>query len=120
MGAPTISRNLRMHSDVDPRVKPQVEENMKLTTIALASALALSNTFALANTVRHKPSVRMYHLHRGRAGGSIVNLAKIAQRFPTVRYIDGRVGIRAPRTGAFATRPAAGGVCDVGDNPFIC
>ena len=34
-------------------------------TIVLASAFALSSTFALANTVRHKPSVRTYHLHRG-------------------------------------------------------
>ena len=45
---------------------------MKLTTIALASALALSSTFALAKTVRHKPSVRTYDLHRsiplGRSG----------------------------------------------------
>src|SRR5260221_6554319 len=40
-------------------------ENMKLTTIALASAFALSSTFALAKTVRHKPSVRTYDLHRG-------------------------------------------------------
>ena len=64
MGAPTISRNLRMHSDIEPRVKPQEEENMKLTTIALASAFALSSTFALANTARRKPSVRTYHLHR--------------------------------------------------------
>jgi hypothetical protein len=38
---------------------------MKLTTIALASAFALSSTFALAKTVRHKPSVRTYDLHRG-------------------------------------------------------
>ena len=33
---------------------------MKLTTIAVAFAFALSNTFALAKTVRHKPSVRAY------------------------------------------------------------
>lgn len=33
---------------------------MKLATIALASAFALSGTFALANTVRHKPIVRTY------------------------------------------------------------
>jgi hypothetical protein len=39
---------------------------------------------------------------------------------PTARYILGRVGIRAPRAGAFGARPAPGGVCDVGDNPFIC
>jgi hypothetical protein len=39
---------------------------MKLTTIALASAFALSSTVALANTVRHEPSVRTHHmLHRG-------------------------------------------------------
>jgi len=37
---------------------------------------------------------------------------------PSARYILGRVGIGAPR--AFGTRPAPGGVCDVGDNPFIC
>ena len=36
----------------------------KLTTIALASAFALSSTFALAGTVRHKPSVMTYDLHR--------------------------------------------------------
>jgi len=36
----------------------------KLTTIALASAFGLSSTFALAGTVRHKPSVMTYDLHR--------------------------------------------------------
>jgi hypothetical protein len=35
---------------------------MKLTTMALAAAFALSSTFALAKTVR---SVRTYDLHRG-------------------------------------------------------
>jgi hypothetical protein len=41
-------------------------EDRKLTTIALALAFAfsLSSTFALANTVRHKPNVRTYDLHR--------------------------------------------------------
>jgi hypothetical protein len=66
-----------MHSDIEPRVKPHVEENMKLTTIALASAFALSNTLAFANTVRHKPSVRTYQLHGGiplvRSGFSHLN-----------------------------------------------
>jgi hypothetical protein len=38
---------------------------MKLTTIASAAAFSLSSTFALAKTVRHKPSVRTYDLHRG-------------------------------------------------------
>jgi hypothetical protein len=32
---------------------------------SFATQAALSSTFALANTVRHKPSVRTYHLHRG-------------------------------------------------------
>jgi hypothetical protein len=40
-------------------------KDKKLTTIALAFAFALSSTFALANTVRHKPKVRTYDLHRG-------------------------------------------------------
>ena len=35
---------------------------MKLTTIALASAFALSSTAALANTVRHEPSVRTHRM----------------------------------------------------------
>jgi hypothetical protein len=43
-----------------------------------------------------------------------------ASASPTALYIDGRVGIRAPRVGAFATAPSDGGTCDVGDNPFIC
>jgi hypothetical protein len=38
----------------------------------------------------------------------------------TARYIDGRVGISAPRVGAFPPVPAEGGNCDVGDNPRIC
>ena len=40
-------------------------KDRKLTTIALVFAFSLSSTFALANTVRHKPNVRIYHLHRG-------------------------------------------------------
>jgi hypothetical protein len=34
---------------------------MKLATIALASAFALSGTFAFANTVRHRSDVRIHH-----------------------------------------------------------
>ena len=84
MGAPTISRNLRMLSDVEPRV-----ENMKLTIIALASAFALSNTFALANTVRHKPSVRTYHLHRG------IPLVRSGFSHPNYGNPDGPTGVSA-------------------------
>jgi hypothetical protein len=43
-----------------------------------------------------------------------------ASAFPTARYIDGRVGIPAPRVGAFPPAPPNGENCDVGDNPFIC
>jgi hypothetical protein len=39
---------------------------------------------------------------------------------PTARYIDGRVGISAPRVGAFPPAPPVGENCDVGDNPHIC
>jgi hypothetical protein len=39
---------------------------MKLTTIAIASALMLPSTFALANSVRHERSDRTHvMLHRG-------------------------------------------------------
>ena len=43
-----------------------------------------------------------------------------ASASPTARYIDGRVGIPAPRVGAFPPAPPNGENCDVGDNPFIC
>ncbi len=36
------------------------------------------------------------------------------------RDIDGPVGIRAPRGGAFRPAPTDGENCDVGDNPIIC
>jgi len=40
-------------------------ETMKLATIALAFAFALSSTFALAKTVRQKPGIATHDLHRG-------------------------------------------------------
>ena len=43
-----------------------------------------------------------------------------ASAFPTAGYIDARVGIPAPRVGAFPPAPPDGENCDVGDNPFIC
>jgi hypothetical protein len=43
-----------------------------------------------------------------------------AHASPTARYIDGHVGIPAPRVGAFATAPPDGENCDVGDNPHVC
>jgi methionine-rich copper-binding protein CopC len=43
-----------------------------------------------------------------------------ASASPTAFYIDGSVGISAPRVGAFPPAPADGENCDVGDNPHIC
>ncbi len=43
-----------------------------------------------------------------------------ASASPTARYIDGRVGISAPRVGAFPSAPPDGENCDVGDNPRVC
>jgi hypothetical protein len=43
-----------------------------------------------------------------------------ASASPIARYIDGRVGISAPRVGAFPPTPPNGENCDVGDNPRIC
>ena len=43
-----------------------------------------------------------------------------ASASPTAHHIDGRVGISAPRVGAFPPAPRDGENCDVGDNPRIC
>jgi hypothetical protein len=45
-----------------------------------------------------------------------------ASTSPTAHHIDidGPVGIRAPRVGAFPPAPPDGENCDVGDNPHIC
>ena len=43
-----------------------------------------------------------------------------ASASPTARYLDGRVGILAPRAGAFPPAHPEVENCDVGDNPFIC
>ena len=62
---------------------------MKLTTIALASAFALSSTFALAKTVRHKPSVRTYDLHRG------IPLVRSRSLHPNYGNPDGATSVSA-------------------------
>ena len=38
----------------------------------------------------------------------------------SARHIDSRVGIQAPRVGAFLPSPPDGENCDVGDNPRVC
>jgi hypothetical protein len=39
----------------------QGKTTMKLTTLALASAFALSSTFAFAHTIHHRSGVRAHH-----------------------------------------------------------
>ena len=48
------------------------------------------------------------------------HLAEDANASSTAHNIDGPVGFRAPRVGAFPPAPRDGENCDVGDNPFIC
>jgi ABC-type oligopeptide transport system substrate-binding subunit len=43
-------------------------QHIKVTTIALALAFALSSPLAFAKTVRHKPSIATHDLHRVRPG----------------------------------------------------
>ena len=75
---------------------------LKLLSAALIAAATLA-TPAMAHT-SHVTS-----RHNANASAS-----------PTARYIDGRVGISAPRVGAFPSAPPDGENCDVGDNPRIC
>ena len=43
-----------------------------------------------------------------------------ASASPAARYLDGRVGILAPRAGAFPPAHPEAENCDVGDNPRVC
>jgi len=43
-----------------------------------------------------------------------------ANAAPAPHHISGSVSIRTPRVGAFATAPADGGTCDIGDSPRVC
>ena len=78
---------------------------LKLLSVALIAA-AMFATPAVART-SHVTS-------RHRA------MDAYASASPIARYIDGRVGILAPRVGAFPPAPADGENCDLGDNPRIC
>ena len=78
---------------------------LKLLSVALIAA-AMFATPAVART-SHVTS-----RHRAKDAN--------ASAFPAARYIDGRVGISAPRVGAFPPASPDGENCDVGDNPRIC
>ena len=59
----------------------------------------------------------------GRSCLAMVHVPKIARTaLPTARYAGGHVRITTPGVGAHVTAPVTGpgGVCDAGDNPFIC
>jgi hypothetical protein len=60
-------------------------KGMRLATITLACAFALSSSFALANTVHHKPTIRAYAWHDG------VPLAQSRSPHPTYGNPDGTV-----------------------------
>jgi hypothetical protein len=63
---------------------------MKVMTIALAFAFALSSTFAFAKTARHKPSVRTNELYR--AGIPLVGSGSL---HPNYGNSDGATGVSA-------------------------
>jgi hypothetical protein len=62
---------------------------MKLMTIALASAFALSSTFALGKTVRPKPNVGTSDLHRA------IPLVRSRSLHPNYGNPDGATGVSA-------------------------
>ena len=72
---------------------------LKLLSAALIAAASLA-TPAMART-SHETS-----RHRARGANASA--------------FDGRVGVSAPRVGAFPPAPPDGENCDVGDNPRIC
>ena len=81
-----------------------------MTTVKLLSA-ALIAVAALATPAmaREAHVTSRHHAEHANASASA-----------NARHIDGRVGIPAPRVGAFPPAPPDGENCDVGDNPFIC
>ena len=81
-----------------------------MTKLKLLSA-ALIATATLATPAMARTS-HVTSRHRARGAN--------ASASPTARYIHSRLGISAPRLGAFPPAPPKGGNCDVGDNPFIC
>jgi len=78
---------------------------LKLLSAAMIAAAMLA-TPAMA---RESHVTSRHHAEHANASAS-----------PNARHIDGRVGIPAPRVGAFPPAPPDGENCDVGDNPRIC
>jgi len=78
-----------------------------MTKLKLLSAALIAAATLATPAMAHTSHVTSRHDANARAS-------------PTARYIDGRVGISAPRVGAFPSAPPDGENCDVGDNPRIC
>jgi hypothetical protein len=81
-----------------------------MTTIKLLSAGLIAIAILATPAMAREHYVAQRHVSEEEANTSAS---------PTARYIDGHVGIRAPRVGALPA-PPDGENCDVGDNPFIC
>ena len=96
----SLARQRRLRSEA-AKMSLEHRLRLKLPSAALI-AVAMLATPAMART-SHVTS-----WHRAKDAN--------ASASPTARYIDGRVGISAPRVGAFPPAPN----CDVGDNPHIC
>ena len=81
-----------------------------MTKLKLLSAALIAGATLATPAVARTSHVTSRHRARGAN----------ASASPTARYIDGRVGISAPRVGAFPPAPPDGENCDVGDDPRIC
>ena len=83
-----------------------------MTTLKLLSAALIAAAMLATPAMAHTNHVSSRHLAEDAN----------ASASPTAHHIDidGPVGIRAPRVGAFPPAPPDGKNCDVGDNPFIC
>ena len=75
----------------------------------LSAALIAAAMLATPTMARESHVTSRHHAEHANASASA-----------NARHIDGRVGIPAPRVGAFPPAPPDGENCDVGDNPFIC
>ena len=81
-----------------------------MTKLTLLSASLIAAAMLATPAMAHTSHVTSRHLAEDAN----------ASASPTARYIDGRIGISAPRLGAFPPAPPDGENCDVGDNSRMC
>jgi hypothetical protein len=87
------------------------------TSVSVVAAQPTHPT-KLSRLARRKGATRRVACRETLFGTCVQSHVAIAS--PAARYTDGPVGNRGPRSGALAKGPVPGGVCDAGDNPFIC